>query len=399
MAVQPARALLVASILAASAACGPMSHAPIRPDLLDKTTGRASPPLPQAPPEKMRVAVYGDSQGNSAAHRAVVAAILKEKPDLVLFAGDAIDHLPAGHMPDWGGWQYAVPIWPQYVRGYAWVSLLTVIPFPAAIHETLLGAVAPPRPLPDLNGWLEDTAPLRKAGIPILAARGNHDAYHVVDEVQFASLFSPPGAPELPPTGFWYSVDQGGWRFLVLDTGTDMFGDRDPMPVGGPQLTWLESRLSEADRLGLRSIVLLHLPPMSSGRQERGVPWVKRRVVEDILDRHPVAIVLSGHIHAYERIVRPGFEGRPVNFVVSGGAGGRFFQPRDQREEGSAIFVEGVRNFLLLELGPDGLSGRVLPVQVPGEEWKKPDSPLDTFRVELPAGTGATCCGRSPSGR
>jgi Icc-related predicted phosphoesterase len=391
--------IAIAGLLATSA-CGPLSHAAVRPDLLDPTTGRASPPLPVAPRERMRVAVYGDSQGNTAAHQAIVAAILAEKPDLVLFAGDAIDHLPAGHMPDWGGWQYLVPIWPQYVRGYAWVSLLTLIPFPAAIHETLLGAVAPPRPLPDLNGWLEDTAPLRKSGIPILAARGNHDAYHVVDEAQFASLFSPPGAPELAPDGFWYSVDQGGWRFLVLDTGTDMFGDRDPMPEAGVQLGWLESRLSEADRLGLGCIVLLHLPPFSSGKEERGVPWVKKRVVEDILDRHPVALVLSGHIHAYERIVRPGFEGRPVNYVVSGGAGGRFFRPRDRREEGSAIFVEGVRNFVLLELGPDGLSGRALPVQVPGEDWRKPATPIDVFEVPTPpGGSGATCCGRSPSDR
>jgi len=160
-----------------------------------------------------------------------------------------------------------------------------------------------------------------------------------------------------------------------------MFGDRDPMPVGGPQLTWLESRLSEADRLGLRSIVLLHLPPMSSGRQERGVPWVKRRVVEDILDRHPVALVLSGHIHAYERIVRPGFQGKPVNFVVSGGSGGPFFQPREKREEGSVIFVEGVRNFVLLELGPDGARGRAIPVKVPGEAWKNPGSPIDEFEA------------------
>ena len=95
MAARSAR-IAIALVAAASGACGPMSHAPIRPDLLDKTTGRASPPLPPAPPGKLRVAVYGDSQGNSAAHRAVVAAILKEKPDLVLFAGDAIDHLPAG---------------------------------------------------------------------------------------------------------------------------------------------------------------------------------------------------------------------------------------------------------------------------------------------------------------
>ena len=386
MAVQTTRALLAAAIVAAStAACGPMSHTPIWPDLLDKATGRASPPLPPVPPELMRVAVYGDSQGNSAAHRAVVAAILKEKPDLVLFAGDAIDHLPAGHMPDWGGWQYLLPLWPQYVRGYAWVSLLTLIPFPAAIHETLLGAAAPPRRSPDLNGWMEDTEPFRSAGIPILAAPGNHDEYHLVDQAQFASLFSPPGAPELSTDAFWYAVDRGRWRFLVLDTGTDMLGDRDPMPAGGPQLTWLEAQLAEADRVGQRAIVLLHIPPFSSGKEERGAPWVKKLVVEGILDRHPVTLVLSGHIHAYERIVRPGFEGRPVNYVVSGGAGGRFFQQAKERVEGSVLFVEQVRNFVILELGPGGISGRVIPVRVPGEDWKKPPALLDTFEVVLPA--------------
>ncbi len=375
----PARA--VVALLLVCAACGPLSHAAIRPDLLDPATGRASPPIPTAAPERLRVAVYGDSQGNTSVHRAVVAAILAEKPDLVLFAGDAVDHLPAGHMPDWGGWQYLVPFWPQYVRGYAWVSLLSIVPFPAAIHETLLGAVAPPRPPPDLNGWLEDTAPLRKAGIPIVAARGNHDSYHRVDREQYAQILSPPGAPPLAPEAFWYEVDLGGWRFLVLDTGSDLLGDVDPMPEGGPQLTWLEARLSDAERKGIPAIVLLHVPPYSSGRQERGAPWVARRVVEDVLDRHPVALVLSGHIHAYERIVRPGFQGRPVNFVVSGGSGGPFFQPREKREEGSALFVEGVRNFVLLDLGPDGVQGRAVPVKVPGEAWKNPRSPIDEFEA------------------
>jgi hypothetical protein len=107
-----------------------------------------------------------------------------------------------------------------------------------------------------------------------------------------------------------------------------------------------------------------------------------------------VTLVLSGHIHAYERVVRPGFEGRPVNYVVSGGAGGRFFHVAEKRVEGSVTFVEEVRSFVLLELGPDGISGRALPVQVPGEDWRKPPSPLDSFRVELPATSG-----RSPSGR
>jgi hypothetical protein len=49
--------------------------------------------------------------------------------------------------------------------------------------------------------------------------------------------------------------------------------------------------------------------------------------------------------------------------------------------EGSVLFVEGVRHFVLLELGPDGLSGRALPVKVPGEEWRNPPSPLDVFQL------------------
>jgi hypothetical protein len=67
--------------------------------------------------------------------------------------------------------------------------------------------------------------------------------------------------------------------------------------------------------------------------------------------------------------------------VVSGGAGGPFFQPREKREEGSVLFVEQVRNFVLLELGPDGAKGRAIPVKVPGEAWNNPESPLDQFQA------------------
>ena len=383
MAARPLRVAI--ALLLATAACGPLSHAAVRPDLLDPATGRASPPLPATAPERMRVAVYGDSQGNSAAHQAVVAAILAEKPDLVLFAGDAIDHLPAGHMPDWGGWQYAVPIWPQYVRG---------LRLGVAAHRRPLPGRRPRDPARRRGASPEAARSQRLARGHGSAPRGGHPGARRSREPRpvppsstrrsSRRIFSPPGGLELPPDGFWYEVDRGGWRFLVLDTGTDMFGDRDPMPEGGPQLTWLEERLSDADRL--RPPV--HRPPPRPALRvgeggARRAPWVERRVVKDILDRHPVALVLSGHIHAYERIVRPGFEGRPVNFVVSGGGGGRFFRVADRRVEGSVLFVEDVRHFVLLELGPDGLSGRALPVKVPGEEWRNPPSPLDVFQGTL----------------
>jgi 3',5'-cyclic AMP phosphodiesterase CpdA len=138
------------------------------------------------------------------------------------------------------------------------------------------------------------------------------------------------------------------------------------MSRGGSQLAWLEEQLSGAERDGLRVVVMLHLPPFSSGQEEGPAPWVRERVVEEVLDRHPVALVLSGHVHAYERIQRPGHDGRPVTYLVSGGAGGRFFHAVENREPGSVIFVEEARHFVLLQLGPEGIAGEMIPVEVPG---------------------------------
>jgi hypothetical protein len=385
----PEPAIRILPLVGLLAACGPLHHVAIRPELLDPVTGQATAPLRDPGTGRLRVAVYGDAQGNRAVHRAVVAAILRESPDLVLFAGDGVDCLPAGHLPDYGGWQYAIPLWPQHVRDHPAVSLASLVPFPALLHESLLAPLAHPRDPGGWDGFLEDTAPLRAAGIPFLFAAGNHDSYHRADREALARSFGPPGPPadggrapggaepgdaglaaapgpdpERTPEALWFAVDLAGWRFLVLDSGPDLLGALDPMPPGGAQLAWLGARLADAEARGLRSVVVVHLPPFSSGREEGGAPWVAERVVEGVLDRYPVALVVSGHVHAYERLERPGFEGRPVTYLVSGGAGGRFFHARAERDPRSAAFVEEVRHFVLLELGPDGIRGEVLPVEV-----------------------------------
>ena len=349
----------------ALAACGPLHHTAVRPELLDPRTGRASAPLPGAGGDRLRVALYGDAQGNRPVHRAVVAAIAREHPDLVLFLGDAVDCLPVGHMPDLFGWQYLVPFWPQYIRDYPAVSLASIVPFPAAIHETLLGPVAPPRDAAGLNGFLEDSAPLRQA-VPYLFAPGNHDQYHRFDRDEFERYLGPPPGSGRAGGELWYSVDLSGWRFIVLDTGNELLGDRDPLAKGGPQLAWLDAQLDGAARSGLRAIVMLHIPPFSSGREEGGARWIQERVVEGVLDRHPVALVLSGHVHAYERLERPGHGGRPLTYVVSGGGGGRFFHEAKVPDPRSIVFIEGVRHFVLLELSPEGIEGVMIPVAIPG---------------------------------
>jgi 3',5'-cyclic AMP phosphodiesterase CpdA len=366
--------------------CGPLHHAPVDRRLLYGETGRTSATLSADGRDRLRVVVSGDAQGNRPVHRAVVAAIERERPDLVLFAGDAIDCLPVGHLPDYGGWSYLIPLWPQVVRGYPAVALASLIPFPALVHETLLGPIRPPRDASGLNGFLEDTEVLRRTGVPYLMAPGNHDQYHRADREDFARFFGYGDQEGRSTERLWYSVDAAGWRFIVLDSGTDLFGDGDPMQPGGAQLGWLEERLADAERSELHVIVMVHVPPYSSGREEGAAPWLRERLAEGVLFRYPVALVVSGHVHAYERIVRPGYRGRPLTFLVSGGAGGRFFHAAETRDPGSVLFVEEVRHFVLLEIGPNGIRGEMVPVSVPGTEppgSAEPPGPGDRFVIDV----------------
>jgi 3',5'-cyclic AMP phosphodiesterase CpdA len=318
------------------------------------------------------VAVYGDTRGNRPVHREVVVAISEQKPDLVIFTGDALECLPVGHMPDYGGWQYAIPLWPQVHRNYPWVLLLSIVPFPALLHEAAGGLIARPRDPDGFNAFLEDTEPLRKAGALLLFVPGNHDLYHRRDREALARLEA------LSPERLWYTVDFGDYRFVVLDTGTDLFGDGDAIPSGGSQLRWLAEVLTDAEQRNLRSVVAFHLPPFSSAREDGSVPWLRKRLVEEVLDRHQVALVLNGHAHAYERVERPNPSGLQLTYVITGGGGAPLFHEASQRVTGSQLFVEGMRHFVLLELTRDEISGRMIPV-VAGSATE----PQDSFELHL----------------
>ena len=105
------------------------------------------------------------------------------------------------------------------------------------------------------------------------------------------------------------------------------------------------------------------------------------RVVRGVLDRHPVALVVSGHAHAYERIEEPGLMGRPVTYLVTGGGGATMFHVAERREPGSRLFVEEVPHFVRLDLGSDGIRGEMIPVSVEGA----PVPARDVFQVPATA--------------
>jgi len=365
------RLLLVAALIFA-AGCSSWHHVPTQSRWLEPAPALAPPPS-GGHAGTLRVAVYGDTRGNRPVHREVVAAISAQKPDLVIFTGDAVECLPVGHLPDYSGWQYAIPLWPQIDRNHPWALLASIVPFPALLHDTVGSPIARPRDPDGFNGFLEDTDLLRKAGAPLLFVPGNHDLYHRWDRQALARLQA------LPSDRLWYAVDVGDYRFVVLDTGTDLFGDSDAIPAGGAQIRWLDEVLADAERRNLRSIVTFHLPPFSSAREDGSVPWLRERLVTGVLDHHPVSMVLNGHAHAYERVERSDPSGRPVIYVITGGGGAPLFHEASERVAGSKIFIEGVRHFVLLELTRDEIIGRMIPVAgaTAGE-------PQDSFTVKNP---------------
>ncbi|MBI2897548.1 MAG: metallophosphoesterase family protein [Deltaproteobacteria bacterium] len=106
----------------------------------------------------------------------------------------------------------------------------------------------------------------------------------------------------------YFSFSWGTVAFIVLDRyqGFD---------EGSPQLAWLEQSLeaSRADEHVRHIVVSVHPPP-------EGVAWFgpdeTLRALEPLFAEFDVGLVLGGHEHSYQRVVKDG-----ITYVVTGGGG------------------------------------------------------------------------------
>jgi 3',5'-cyclic AMP phosphodiesterase CpdA len=238
----------------------------------EATAGLLSGPGPTfklaAPTGAWTVIAYGDMRftdptntkvTDPVARRALVKKIAEEKPDALLLSGD--------------------------------------VPYSGAVAN-------------DYAVYREETAAWRAAGLKVFPTMGNHELHGGNSLENWWNNF-----PELKGRR-WYSVEFGDAYFITLDSNLDL-------KAGSVQSAWLAKQLEGLPKETQYVFVSLHHPPMADGIAFN--PTHNVRPNEEALAgqletaaKHISAkiIVISGHIHAYER-----FEHGGVVYLVSGGGG------------------------------------------------------------------------------
>lgn len=132
------------------------------------------------------------------------------------------------------------------------------------------------------------------ANIPWMVGAGNHE--HFYDYSAFRNRFKMPQNHNLGSNGnFWYDFDYGNVHWISISSEHDL-------NEGSPQRTFLINSLEAAtkNRENVPWIVFsIHKPLYCSSFEN---PTNYATLLEDLLLKYDVDLLLTGHVHLYERI-------------------------------------------------------------------------------------------------
>jgi calcineurin-like phosphoesterase family protein len=175
--------------------------------------------------------------------------------------------------------------------------------------------------------------PLLDAGVKFYAALGNHDD---------------------PNERYYKQFNMNGERFYSFKPKDDVrIFALDSNYVDKAQLDWLEKQLMASGSAW--KIVYFHHPIYSSG-DTHGSNLEVRALLEPLFLKHGVDAVFAGHEHFYERI-KPQ---RGIYYFISGGAGKLREGDVSTRSQLTAKSYDSGYHFMLVEVGKEALSFRVV---------------------------------------
>jgi hypothetical protein len=217
----------------------------------------------------------------------------------------------------------------------------------------------------------------------VLPALGNHDLKGDVN-IALANYFA--RFPELKNNRY-YSVRAANTLMLVLDSSLD--------EISGEQGAWLKARLDSVPADVDFVLIVLHHPPYTSssdekkyggGHSARATEQSLARMLEEHQSHSRARyIVISGHVHNYERHEHGG-----IPYLVTGGGGAHAYPI--ERTPGDLFQSKEVNYHYLL----GEVDGRTLKITMNRLEmrngkpsWTQPDS----LTIVAPAAIGAKAAG------
>lgn len=148
----------------------------------------------------------------------------------------------------------------------------------------------------------------------LLAAIGNHE------------YFESPSMDKMPPEFSLYlrngvgsdlgyaQLDLGKINILVINSNFESLTDARVKE----QWEWLEGKLKTAEKRRRPTVVVMHHSPFSSNLEHvRDIPTRLRKELVPLLEKYKVKMMLSGHLHMYERSEKAG-----VTYLIAGPSGG-----------------------------------------------------------------------------
>jgi predicted phosphodiesterase len=156
--------------------------------------------------------------------------------------------------------------------------------------------------------WFGAMAPLLRAGA-FYPTIGNHE--NELNGTEFADyydrLFHQPSLDGTPP---WFRFSSGGVWFHAIDTEIDW-------GPGSDQFKWLSQSFADAAASpGFRfSVLYMHRNLYTLGDAAPEID--QRNALAPLFAMYKVRLVLSGHMHGYER-----FEVGDITYITTGGGGG-----------------------------------------------------------------------------
>jgi predicted phosphodiesterase len=231
---------------------------------------------------------------------------------------------------------------------------------PWAFHFILHGGDLVETPIPThWEFFFRSMAPILRWA-PLIPVLGNHER----DSLSYYQHFSlPPGGGRLGKR--WWALHWGDVVIVGLDSNA-----KTPQDLV-EQLNWAKAQLSGPEP---HKIVIFHHPVFSSdasyGPGSEGLQALWHPVFVEL----GVDLVLSGHAHNYERIVRDG-----ITYLVVGGGGANLYR-LGTRVQGSVVGVENHHFYVAVRADSRGISVRVVGVaQVQGETVIPEHQILDEF--------------------